>query len=137
MSVSKWAWTENCEGKLCVGDCDLCDMKDEENVMDKQKVFEWLDKLIDAFEVMRSSIKFGAKWYEEASCLNTYSCEQITIYHPDALAKAIGLPYRTTREKHYDRVEFWYKGYMFSGITYKAKKYKYTLEEAQNIALLK
>ena len=24
MSVSKWAWTKECEGKPCPGDCDLC-----------------------------------------------------------------------------------------------------------------
>ena len=25
MSVSKWAWTEECDGTWCVGECDLCD----------------------------------------------------------------------------------------------------------------
>lgn len=25
MSVSKWAWTEECEGQPCPGDCDLCE----------------------------------------------------------------------------------------------------------------
>jgi len=24
MSVSKWAWTEECEGKPCCGECDIC-----------------------------------------------------------------------------------------------------------------
>lgn len=24
MSVSLWAWTEECDGRICVGDCDLC-----------------------------------------------------------------------------------------------------------------
>ena len=29
MSVSKWAWTDECEGRVCVGDCDLCSYPDE------------------------------------------------------------------------------------------------------------
>jgi hypothetical protein len=28
MSVSKWAWTEDCEGQPCPGDCDLCERRD-------------------------------------------------------------------------------------------------------------
>ena len=27
MSCSLWRWTEQCEGRLCVGDCDLCDFE--------------------------------------------------------------------------------------------------------------
>lgn len=30
MSVSKWAYTEECEGKYCCGDCDLCGEKPED-----------------------------------------------------------------------------------------------------------
>lgn len=29
MSVSKWAWTEECDGRVCVGDCDLCSHAEE------------------------------------------------------------------------------------------------------------
>lgn len=24
MSVSKWRWTEECDGRPCPGDCDVC-----------------------------------------------------------------------------------------------------------------
>jgi len=30
MSVSLYAWTEACDHRACVGDCDLCDYADEE-----------------------------------------------------------------------------------------------------------
>lgn len=30
MSVSKWAWTEECDGRVCTGDCDLCSWEEEE-----------------------------------------------------------------------------------------------------------
>lgn len=30
MSCSKWRWTEECDHRPCVGDCDLCDYNDEE-----------------------------------------------------------------------------------------------------------
>lgn len=29
MSVSLWNYNEQCEGRLCVGDCDLCEEKEE------------------------------------------------------------------------------------------------------------
>lgn len=29
MSVSKWAWTWDCDRGICVGDCDLCDKPDQ------------------------------------------------------------------------------------------------------------
>lgn len=29
MSVSKWAWTERCDGDYCPGDCDLCRKADD------------------------------------------------------------------------------------------------------------
>lgn len=28
MSVSLWAWTEQCEGRPCPGDCDNCPLVD-------------------------------------------------------------------------------------------------------------
>ena len=31
MSVSKWRWTESCDGKPCCGECDLCTEGDEED----------------------------------------------------------------------------------------------------------
>lgn len=40
MSCSLWRWTEACEGKPCVGDCDLCDWNtedEEEEADDEQK----------------------------------------------------------------------------------------------------
>ena len=30
MSVDLWAWTEECDHRVCVGDCDLCDVAVEE-----------------------------------------------------------------------------------------------------------
>lgn len=30
MSVSKWAYTEECDGKPCCGECDLCRHRPEE-----------------------------------------------------------------------------------------------------------
>lgn len=30
MSCSLWRWTEECEGKPCPGDCDLCEENDED-----------------------------------------------------------------------------------------------------------
>lgn len=30
MSVSKWAWAEECDNRICVGDCDLCSYNEEE-----------------------------------------------------------------------------------------------------------
>lgn len=29
MSVSKWAWREECDNDYCPGDCDICPKKDE------------------------------------------------------------------------------------------------------------
>ena len=29
MSVSLWAWTEECDNRICVGDCDLCSYTEE------------------------------------------------------------------------------------------------------------
>lgn len=31
MSVSKWRYTEECDGDYCPGDCDLCDKEPEES----------------------------------------------------------------------------------------------------------
>lgn len=31
LSVSKWKYTEECEGDYCCGDCDLCDKEPEES----------------------------------------------------------------------------------------------------------
>lgn len=36
--MSLWKYTEACEGDLCIGDCDKCDRRDDdeqENVADK------------------------------------------------------------------------------------------------------
>lgn len=30
MSASRWRWTEACEGRPCRGDCDQCDMEEED-----------------------------------------------------------------------------------------------------------
>lgn len=30
MSVSKWRWTESCDGIPCPGDCDVCSKNEEE-----------------------------------------------------------------------------------------------------------
>lgn len=35
MSADKWAWTEACDHKVCVGDCDLCDVAVEEEESEK------------------------------------------------------------------------------------------------------
>lgn len=34
MSVSKWKYTEECDGEYCCGDCDLCDKEPEEESED-------------------------------------------------------------------------------------------------------
>lgn len=102
--------------------------------MDKQKAFEWMDKLIDAFELMHSDLITENE--KEISCLTTYADEGIHIWHPDRLADLVGIPYVATREEDDTTwIVFHYKGYVFRGLS--NKKYKYTLEEAQNIALLK
>lgn len=31
MSVFRWRYTEECEGRYCCGDCDKCDKEDEED----------------------------------------------------------------------------------------------------------
>ena len=31
MSVSKWRYTEECDGDYCCGDCDKCDKEPEES----------------------------------------------------------------------------------------------------------
>ena len=31
MSVSKWAWTEECDNIICIGECDLCSYAEEDN----------------------------------------------------------------------------------------------------------
>jgi len=31
MSVSLWNWTEKCDHRLCVGDCDLCIYGEDED----------------------------------------------------------------------------------------------------------
>ena len=115
MSVSKWAWTENCEGNLCVGDCDLCDMKEKENVMDKQKAFEWMDKLIewkaaepdDLIDTASLSIRHCGNGDKETRTLLV-----IGVRH---LANIIGYPY--VREYHIpsDTTEtyIYYKGWRF------------------------
>ena len=35
MSVSKWAWTEECDNRICTGECDLCSYAEEEEVADE------------------------------------------------------------------------------------------------------
>lgn len=30
MSVSLWRWSEECDGRICVGDCDLCGYEESE-----------------------------------------------------------------------------------------------------------
>ena len=30
MSCDKWRWTEECDHRVCPGDCDLCDYDDED-----------------------------------------------------------------------------------------------------------
>jgi hypothetical protein len=32
MSCSLWRWTEECETHFCPGDCDLCELNDEEEL---------------------------------------------------------------------------------------------------------
>ena len=36
MSVSKWAWTEECNTCFCVGDCDLCNYVDENEEQEEE-----------------------------------------------------------------------------------------------------
>lgn len=35
MSVSLWAWTEECDNSVCVGDCDLCSYAEESEEEDE------------------------------------------------------------------------------------------------------
>ena len=39
MSVSKWRYTEECDGEYCCGDCDFCDKEPEES----EEETEWAD----------------------------------------------------------------------------------------------
>ena len=36
MSVSLWRWTEECDSRICVGDCDLCSFEEESEEEDEQ-----------------------------------------------------------------------------------------------------
>lgn len=46
MSVSLWRWTEECDGRFCVGDCDLCTCEEEdEDVCDLQREIQQRDQL--------------------------------------------------------------------------------------------
>lgn len=36
MSVSLWRWTEACDGQPCPGDCDHCDIEEEEEDEDER-----------------------------------------------------------------------------------------------------
>ena len=57
MSVSKWAYTpEVCDGEICVGDCDLCDIPiDEYMNMECPN----LEKNDEAWEAMRDTLGFA------------------------------------------------------------------------------
>lgn len=35
MSVSLWCWTEECDERICVGDCDLCSYAEESEEEDE------------------------------------------------------------------------------------------------------
>lgn len=37
MSVDLWAWTEECDRRVCVGDCDLCDVAVTEDEEEEQE----------------------------------------------------------------------------------------------------
>lgn len=54
MSVSKWRWTEVCDGQACPGDCDECDFwpdEEEEEEYDPEEEYrdDWTDDLPDAY----------------------------------------------------------------------------------------
>ena len=57
MSVSKWAYThEVCDGEICVGDCDLCDIPiDEYMNMECPN----LPKNDEAWKEMRNTLGFA------------------------------------------------------------------------------
>ena len=37
MSCSLWAYTPECDGGYCAGDCDICNKADESEVNDEEK----------------------------------------------------------------------------------------------------
>lgn len=59
MSVSKWRYTEACDGRPCVGDCDLCPTDNMEsgiytdNPDDTLRYMNSCDAAIDAVQVVR------------------------------------------------------------------------------------
>ena len=62
MSVSKWAWTEECEGKVCCGECDLCSHRPgEERSMTREEAIQVLKRTIayesDFAEAKRMAIE--------------------------------------------------------------------------------
>jgi len=71
MSVSKWAWTEECEGKPCFGDCDLCQHRPGERYT-KPTVFNVVTAMqkIDALEEEVSHLRQIVSQQQET--INTY-----------------------------------------------------------------
>lgn len=53
MSVSKWRYTENCEGQLCPGDCDICDI-DNNTLKDW---YEYKQKLKKVITILSKEVK--------------------------------------------------------------------------------
>lgn len=45
MSVSKWKYTEACDGDYCVGDCDLCNKEPESEQFSTEHIAKAVEKL--------------------------------------------------------------------------------------------
>lgn len=43
MSVSKWRYTEDCDGDYCIGDCDLCSKNNEEKTITDNIIWQYKD----------------------------------------------------------------------------------------------
>ena len=65
MSVSKWAWTEACNGKPCPGDCDYCILKDEYMADDYKSRYEAAVRIIDIQQDTISKYQHVFKLQEE------------------------------------------------------------------------
>lgn len=83
MSVSKWRYTEACEGRPCVGECDLCDFDPEEELdLDDE------DKQRQCDEIVRYMTLHGGITQAEAFALGIgrLSARIYELRHDDGYA---------------------------------------------------
>ena len=117
MSVSLYRWTEACEGDYCPGDCDYCSKntedKEEQVMTERERAFEWMDKLI---EWRGSEPKSISRDFWECNSGDAEN-KVVLINGLPKLANIIGYPYVYKLVKCIgpNEVEAWfyYKGWLF------------------------